>query len=82
MSLKPFVTFSTTTVAIFSFFSATIGRAQMVDVNGNGMSDVWEWVYNATNLPPDVDTDADAVLNAELVTRVERQFEAAGTRTG
>jgi len=37
--------------------------AQMIDLNGNGMSDVWEWIYNATNLPPSADPDGDGVSN-------------------
>jgi Protein of unknown function (DUF1800)/PA14 domain/CHRD domain/Putative Ig domain len=37
--------------------------AQVVDLNGNGMSDVWEWLYGATNLPPNVDADGDGVSN-------------------
>ena len=31
--------------------------AQMIDLNGNGMSDVWEWLYNATGLAPSADAD-------------------------
>jgi len=37
--------------------------AQMIDQNGNGMSDVWEWVYFATNVPPNADPDGDGVSN-------------------
>jgi len=67
MSLKSFATFSSITVAIF-FLLVSIGRTQMIDVNGNGMSDVWEWFYNATNLPPAADTDNDGVSNANEAT--------------
>lgn len=35
----------------------------MIDQNGNSMSDVWEWLYNATSLPPNADPDGDGVSN-------------------
>lgn len=35
----------------------------VVDRNGNGMSDVWEMIYGAGNLAPNVDTDADGFSN-------------------
>lgn len=37
--------------------------AQRVDLNGNGMSDVWEWVYSATGLNPNADSDGDGFSN-------------------
>ncbi len=43
---------------------ANRSRAQMVDVNENGMSDVWEWIYGATDLDPNADTDGDGVINS------------------
>ena len=43
---------------------ANRSRAQMIDLNGNGMSDVWEWVYGATGLDPNADTDGDGVINS------------------
>ncbi|HSY19725.1 MAG TPA: DUF1800 family protein [Candidatus Acidoferrales bacterium] len=63
MSLKFFATFSRTAVASFSLLAGFSAVAQMIDVNGNGMSDVWEWVYGATNLPPAADSDNDGVSN-------------------
>ncbi|HZR16737.1 MAG TPA: DUF1800 family protein [Verrucomicrobiae bacterium] len=36
-----------------------------VDLNGNGMSDVWELVYGATGLAPDGDADNDGVSNLQ-----------------
>ncbi len=42
---------------------ANRGRAQMVDLNSNGMSDVWEWVYNANGIDPNADSDGDGVIN-------------------
>jgi uncharacterized protein (DUF1800 family) len=35
----------------------------MVDLNGNGMSDIWEWVFNANSLAANADTDNDGVSN-------------------
>src|ERR1019366_9169236 len=43
--------------------AARTGSAQMIDQNGNGMSDVWEQIYNASSLDPNVDTDGDGVIN-------------------
>ena len=37
--------------------------AQRVDLYGNGMSTVWEWVYSATNLNPNADSDGDGYSN-------------------
>jgi len=51
MSLKSFVTFSCIIVAIIFLLAGFSALAQRVDANGNGMSDVWEWAYGATNLP-------------------------------
>ena len=68
---KFFVQFSRATLALF-FLAATSGAfAQMVDLNGNGMSDIWEWVYSATNLDPNADADGDGFSN--------RQEAMAGT---
>ncbi len=41
-----------------------VGRVQaMVDLNSNGMSDVWEMIYGATNVAPGVDSDGDGYPN-------------------
>jgi hypothetical protein len=37
----------------------------MVDQNGNGMSDVWEWVYNAVGISPNADADGDGFSNLQ-----------------
>jgi uncharacterized protein (DUF1800 family) len=42
--------------------------AQRVDLNGNGQSDIWEWTYNATNLPPALDADGDTLNNVSEAT--------------
>src|SRR5882724_10698981 len=38
-------------------------QAQKLDLNGNGMSDVWEQIYNAVAMDPNLDTDGDGVSN-------------------
>ena len=37
----------------------------MLDLNGNGMSDVWEWVYHAGGLSPGGDADGDGFSNGQ-----------------
>jgi len=37
----------------------------MVDLNGNGMSDVWEWTYNAHGVSPTADSDGDGFSNLQ-----------------
>jgi len=39
--------------------------AQMIDLNHNGMSDVWEWVYNAYGINPNGDSDGDGFSNLQ-----------------
>src|ERR1700759_2010947 len=48
---------------LVTLWSGPSAPAQMIDLNSNGMSDVWEWVYNATNVPPNLDSDGDGVSN-------------------
>jgi len=40
-------------------------RGQMVDLNGNGMSDIWEWIYNAYGINPNADSDGDGYSNLQ-----------------
>src|SRR6266566_9491646 len=44
-------------------FGAVYGRAQMVDLNANGMSDIWELVFGAGGLDPNGDPDQDGAPN-------------------
>jgi uncharacterized protein (DUF1800 family) len=37
--------------------------AQKIDLNSNGVSDVWEQIYNASSLDPTSDADGDGVSN-------------------
>ena len=43
--------------------SLCVAAAQTVDLNFNGMSDVWEQIYAATGLDPNADADGDGVPN-------------------
>ena len=45
------------------FSVVTAAKAQMIDLNGNGMSDIWEWMYNAYGINPNIDSDGDGFLN-------------------
>src|SRR5277367_7079850 len=75
-SAKSFVRFSRTAIALF-FLAATTGAfAQMVDLNGNGMSDIWEWVYSATNLNPNADADGDGFSNQQEATAGTNPFDS------
>jgi len=49
--------------ACLTLLATGSGRAQMVDLNSNLMSDVWEWVYNANGVDPNADSDGDGVIN-------------------
>lgn len=46
-------------LSVMSFAS----RAQMIDLNHNGISDVWEWTYNAYGIDPNIDSDGDGFVN-------------------
>src|SRR5260221_764642 len=42
--------------------------AQRVDVNSNGMSDIWEWLYGANGINPNADADGDGFSNQQEAT--------------
>jgi len=50
---------------LISFACLATASAQMVDMNGNGMSDIWEWLYNAYGINPNTDPDGDLFSNIE-----------------
>jgi len=52
-------------VAVFVLFRTLDASAQMIDLNGNGISDIWEGVYNAYGINPNVDTDGDGFSNMQ-----------------
>jgi hypothetical protein len=52
-------------VAVCVLFSTLDASAQMIDLNGNGISDIWEWVYNAYGIHPNGDPDGDGFSNLQ-----------------
>ena len=52
-------------VLILSIVAAGHVSAQMIDRNGDGMSDVWEWLYNANGVSPAADPDGDGFSNLQ-----------------
>jgi uncharacterized protein (DUF1800 family) len=44
-------------------FGWDAARAHTIDLNHNGMSDVWEWLYNAYGVDPSADPDGDGFSN-------------------
>jgi hypothetical protein len=52
-------------IVFWLLFTALGASAQMVDMNGNGMSDIWEWVYNAYGINPNSDPDGDGFSNLQ-----------------
>ena len=49
--------------ALVLFCGSGLTHAQKIDMNVNGMSDVWEQIYGATALNPNLDSDGDGVPN-------------------
>ena len=50
-------------VLISLFLAAFTAPAQIVDLNGGGLSTVWEWTYNAYGINPNIDSDGDGYTN-------------------
>src|SRR5579859_3229161 len=52
-------------LTLCSLFSGAVlcVHGQMVDLNGNGMSDIWELIYGASGLDPNGDADGDGASN-------------------
>src|SRR6267378_2658874 len=69
----PMMTCSKKTVGIVSRFCVVLLalmaceriQAQKLDLNANGMSDVWEQIYGAVALDPNLDSDGDGVSNLQ-----------------
>lgn len=50
-------------IVVACAIASTSVRAQMIDLNHNGISDIWEWTYNAYGIDPNADPDGDGFLN-------------------
>jgi hypothetical protein len=48
---------------VCALFVTLHASAQKIDLNGNGMSDIWEWEYNAYGINPNTDPDGDGFVN-------------------
>ena len=53
---------------------------QMIDSNENGMSDIWECLYNAYGADPNVDSDGDGFSNLEELLAGTNPFTAHSSR--
>src|SRR6266478_4650084 len=51
-------------------------QAQKLDLNANGMSDVWEQIYNAVALDPNLDSDGDGASNLQESIAGTNPFDA------
>lgn len=52
--------------AVFLVFAGSVRFADAtVDLNGNGMSDVWESLFHAQGLAPNADADGDGMTNLQ-----------------
>src|SRR5215469_16895318 len=50
-------------IVLLIFLAGATRVYAMVDLNTNGMSDVWEMLYGATNVSPNIDSDGDGFNN-------------------
>jgi hypothetical protein len=50
-------------VLVCALFATARAPAQVIDLNGNGISDIWEWTYNVYGINPNADPDGDGFVN-------------------
>jgi len=50
--------------------------AQMVDRNGNGVSDIWEWIYGGYGINPNLDPDGDGFSNLQEAVAGTNPFDS------
>jgi Bacterial TSP3 repeat len=63
-------------VVVFALAACERIQAQKLDLNANGMSDVWEQIYNAVALDPNLDSDGDGVSNLQESLAGTNPFDA------
>ncbi len=77
MSLYPIRTLAVVIGLLGSLAAPSITHGTGLDLNANGMSDVWEIVFGASALTPNADTDGDGFTNAEESLAGTDPFNAA-----
>ncbi|MEY4916159.1 MAG: hypothetical protein RL616_72 [Verrucomicrobiota bacterium] len=76
MSLKFSAAISCLTAVTLLLLAAIGTHAQRVDLNANGMSDVWETIYGTNGVSPAVDSDGDGISNLNEATAGTSPYSA------
>ena len=68
---------------VVSFLAAAgIAHARMIDLNGNGMSDIWENIYGGVGtLNPNADADGDGASNLQECIAGTNPFDPTSSPT-
>ncbi len=62
--MRPSVCLRIFGILVFAF-GISVAQARIIDLNHNGMSDIWEWIYNAYGISPTTDPDGDSFNNLQ-----------------
>ncbi len=63
--------------ALGALLAAPLAASAAVDLNGNGLSDIWEIIYAASGLAPADDADGDGFTNAAEARAGTNPFDAS-----